>query len=345
MSGIRKYLLLSAIVILWACPQMRGQNVADVAGGLQFEESSTPISWPGGTVPVGGQRPTYAAVLVLRSSPPKAPPNESIVQDYFMGLAQSGRVDFSPEQLSFWRTVVPGLSVRVVHATPAAGVRLGDANDYTIVLYAASAEDARRVSQAYVYLIQDQHSAAIRHLQKAVQDTSRRTAADQNELSQLGGPLSEAGRTYKSLQQEVLYTGVDEAFACIIELDQSFNASQIEIAGIRARIDAIQGYQKGQQASPPDDTRLNAMLTEESIALRAAEARKLAAADLRRQTQEYIDAHWMAESTVGQVGQLSTSLPDRRSKLQDLRRQLAAAQNQKFIILDNKVTIRPVVTR
>jgi hypothetical protein len=191
-----------------------------------------------------------------------------------------------------------------------------------------------------------QNAANIRDLQRQVQDASGRNAADQNELSRLGGPLRQSQREYRSIQQEVLYTGVDEAFARIIELDQNFNAAQIEIAGIRATIDAIENYRKNQQQSPPPNTdRFGPMLTEQSIALQAAEARKQAAADLRRRTQEYIDAHWSAEGTIGQVGQLSSDITQRRARLQDLRRQLVAAQNQKFIILDSKVTIQPVATR
>jgi hypothetical protein len=212
-------------------------------------------------------------------------------------------------------------------------------------LYAVSVEDAQNAARAYVRLIQERHATAIRELRKAVQDMSQGAAADQNEWPQVDRTARQAREQYRSLQQEVLYTGVDEAFACIIELDQSFNTAQIEIAGIQASIDAIRGYQKDRQPSELGDNRFDAMFVEQSIALQAAQARRQAAADLRRRTQEYIDAHWNAESSVGQVGRLSTSLVERKSRLQDLRRQLAAAENQKFIILDNTVTIRPVATR
>jgi hypothetical protein len=71
------------------------------------------------------------------------------------------------------------------------------------------------------------------------------------------------------------------------------------------------------QTSQPVNSRLDVMLVEEWISLRAAEARRRAVIDLRKQAQHYIDTHWSAENAAGQSEQLSSSLSERRSKLQD----------------------------
>jgi hypothetical protein len=345
MSGIRKCLLCGVIVACWVCPSVLGQGTAGQQGGLQFVQSSTPISWPGGASPVGGERPAYAAILTVHSSSPEAPPSAPIAQDYFMRLARSGRVVFSNEQLSFWNTAVPALCVQITRGAATHAGQSGDANDYTIVLYAMSVDDAEKVARAYVASIEVKKEEGIRDLEMAVWTVSQEAQTDPNALSQLASPLSTTEKEREKLQQAAPYRGVEEAFEAIVALDNSFNAAQMDIAAIQARIDAIKGYEKDKETSVPVNARLEVMLVEESIALKGAQARKQAAADLREQAQKYIDAHWNLEDITGLSERISTTLPELWTRLQNLKQQLSAAQRQRFTVIDNRVMIQPVATQ
>ncbi len=338
MRGIRKYLFLSAIATVWFCLSTRGQNATDPVRQLKFVESTTPIAWPGGADPVGGMRPQYAASMTIRSTPPQPPPDVAIVQDALTRMAPSGQVAFSPAQQAFWRTVVPALSVRISRIAPASS----DANDYTVVLYAMTPEDAGAAAQAYVHFIDDQYHRKVADLEQKLRDASGQATVDRKKLTELGQPPAAARPTQEAAEPNVPYQGVDEAFASVVELNNIFDATQVEIAGIRAKIDAIRNYRNDPQTHESVNARLEVMLAEESIELRAAEARRDAAAEMRAKAREYIRAQQKLQSDTSQMDSFSRNLFDRNAQLQDLRRRLAAARKQTYIVLDSRVTIQPV---
>lgn len=70
----------------------------------------------------------------------------------------------------------------------------GDANDYSVVLYAMSVEDARRAAHAHAYVcfIDEQCDKRITDPRQKLWDTSQQAAADQKKLAQLGEPPGEA---------------------------------------------------------------------------------------------------------------------------------------------------------
>jgi hypothetical protein len=341
MSEIRKSLQFGLIAVLSFGLSGLCLTAARPEDDLRFEESSAPVRWPGGDDPIGGARPAYAATLAIRSSPSIAPPSEALVYDFCTRLAAAGEIDFSPAQLAFQHAVVPGLFIHTRQAAPTPGARPRDANDYSVVLYAVSPDDAAKAAQAYLYFIGVQHGATIRNLQASVARTSQRLGVEPN--SPVPSPRPPVpSRGSRTDPQAVPYDAVDQAYAAIVDLIQVINSSEIEIVGIQAGINAIQGYQNDPQTNEFVRSRLDVMLVEQSVALRSAEARKDAAVNLRKQARQYIQTHPPSDSLSGTVGRTPASTAADRAQLDSLRRELAAAWQEKFTVLDNRITIHPV---
>jgi hypothetical protein len=139
----------------------------------------------------------------------------------------------------------------------------------------------------------------------------------------------------------VPYSSEKEAADAIGGLDNTLNAIAVEISGIQARLKAVQERQRdrttaGLSVNDVIGQRLEAISIEESIALRAAEARRNTASSLRNQARRFIDL------TQGPVEK--RKLLDEVTKYEDnllaVDRELASPKPPE--IVDNKVFIHRV---
>jgi hypothetical protein len=175
--------------------------------------------------------------------------------------------------------------------------------------YAVTQEDVRKMAQAYFQYGVDRFRMQVATAEKEIRIATENMENAQKRIAELDQQIETARQSLEESQKTVPYRTEDEAHEAIGELDRMLNTAQVEIAGIKARIMAIQGYQRGVQyqeskgakgetvrvpvahekASPEAAPKLDMLFIEESIALRGAQAREQMATRLREQANRFVD--------------------------------------------------------
>jgi len=229
--------------------------------------------------------------------------------------------------------------------------RLGvrpDPNSYWVMFYAVSQDDAKAMAQAYLRYARGEFDRELESAVRALQGIKDRMAFLEKRIPELEvlGKTSQA--SLEQLQKVVPYRSNAEAAATVAEMDRIVNAVRVEMAGIKAKLDAIHGY--GSPKAPAVAARLEEMLVEESIALRAAEARKTEATYLRTQADKFIELNeTIAEAgrqksqSAGELRQLPLSLEQQEQRVADLKKRAPAALGNKAILYPVKSGNTPVV--
>ncbi len=218
-----------------------------------------------------------------------------------------------------------------------------DPNGSTRVwLYAVTLEDAQKMAQAYFqYAVSNFHSQ-IDGLEKLTHKTEGQIAEAEKRLSELGTLAEATGKSLDELRKSIPYRMLEEAQAAIGELDRMRNAAQVEIAGIRVRIDAIQEYQQQQRGGVPAViSKLGIMFIEESVALQGAAAREKMATHLREQANRFVDIEFTLANVGGERTALTDNLRGYRNNLEVIAGQMKSVHESRPQIPD-RVVIYPV---
>ncbi len=340
MINARTNRLLPIALLLFAGSLSSAAEPNAVSTELTFENSATEVSWAGEGTP----RPSYAAGITLYQPPDTGRARASDSRQAFLNSYRAGRADvsFSQKQEAFLRAMHPASAIYTARGRITATDRQDDdPNYYHVALYAVSAEDARKMAEAYVGFLRGQHDAKVRDANRHIEVLLSRMAFRERRIPELDETLETSRKRLDELKGTVLYRTEDEALAAIGELNKMINAARVDIAGVKAKIEAIQDHPAGKR-TPEIASRLEAMFVEEAIALRAAEARKREATDLRAQAASYIDlkrtlkdAAEEKKSLAAEVGRAPVLLERRRASLAELK-------EQEPKVLDNKVFIYPV---
>ena len=176
-------------------------------------------------------------------------------------------------------------------------------------VYAVTQEDARKMAQVYFQYATSVFRRQIATAEKEIRIATENMGSAQVRIAELEKQIETARQSLEELQKTVPYRTEGEAHEAIGELDRMLNTAQVEIAGIKARITAIQGYQHGvryqetkgakgetvrvpvaqEKAGPEAAAKLDMLFIEESIALRGAQAREQMATHLREQANRFVD--------------------------------------------------------
>ncbi|MBM4024397.1 MAG: hypothetical protein FJ280_03190 [Planctomycetes bacterium] len=340
---------------------------------LEFELSPTPLGpYPSTRVsstvrPLTVRRPPYAAAIPFVPPVEWLPAPERRTMSNFLG-----RHNVSPQssQRQGYAEQQGGLSeqqkaflqeAKSVFNYPTSNFvqrRLDPNGPEYILLFAVTREDAQKMAQAYYqYARNEWWLGYVRRLNTEIQEYAQTVAREETKVAELEQTLATAQKTLEDLGKTVPYRTEGEAHEAIGELDRMLNAAQVEIAGITAKIEAIQGYRQDKRAvrtedgrvvpvpppaNPPETTaRLNALFIEESIALRGAQARKQMATTLREQANRFLDLKDTHTNAAIQRETLSQRLQDSQNQLAIRRKQLEDTLPQEPKIPE-KVTIYPV---
>jgi chromosome segregation ATPase len=221
-----------------------------------------------------------------------------------------------------------------------------------VLLYALTLDDAKRMAQAYFqYARNDWWRGYFDSLVKKAQVNASNVARYQTRLAEIDKRVEVAQKPLEELQKTVPYRTESEAHEAVVELDRMLNAARVEIAGITAKIEAIQGYRwdkpEAWQVIPrravPEEAiaRLNMMFVEETIALRGAEARKQTATNLREQANRFLDLKSTLTSAAAEKKPLMEDLKDNQNNLASYQRELEVLRQEEPKI-PAKVVIYPV---
>ena len=340
MTNARTYRFLPVVTLLFAGSLSSAADPNAIATELTFENSATEVSWAGEGTP----RPSYAAGITLYQPPDTGRARTRDSRQAFLNSYRAGREDvsFSQKQEAFLRAMHPALAIYTARGRiTATDSQDDDPNYYHVVLYAVSAEDARKMAQAYMGFLRGQFDDKARTANRHVEQWLNRMAFLEKRVPELDETLETSRKRLDELMVTVLYRTEDEALAAIGELNKMINAARVDIAGVKAKLEAIQDPPAGKR-TPEIASRLEAMFVEEAIALRAAEARKREATDLREQAAAYIDLNRTIKDATEEKKSLTADLRAAPARLEAQRAELVRVKEQEPKVLDNKVFIYPV---
>lgn len=340
MTSAGTYRFLLVVTLLCAASRSRAADPNAIATELAFENSATEVSWAGEGTP----RPSYAAGITLHQPPDPGLARTRDNRQAFLSSYRAGREDMSlsQEQGAFLRAMHLSLAIYTARGRiTATDTDDDDPNYYHVVLYAVGAEDARKMAQAYVGFLRGQFDAKVRDANRQIERLLNRMAFRERRIPELDETLGTSRQRLDELMGTVLYRTEDEAQAAIGELNKMINAARVDIAGVKAKLQAIQDPPAGKRTAEIA-SRLEAMFVEEAIALRAAEARKREATDLRAQAAAYIDLNRTLRTAAEEKKSLVAEAGPAPIQLQQRRANLAKLKKQEPKVLDNKVFIYPV---
>ncbi|MGE5296144.1 MAG: hypothetical protein ACM3VT_15075 [Solirubrobacterales bacterium] len=302
---------------------------------LEFEISPTPL--PASSAPIvrsgnawkdfNAIEPGYAADIAIVGPTAFIPfPNRrsSSDKDDFIAAAMH-RADLSEGQQALL-----GILHEVYKAQPEPLRKRIDPNHPEhFLLYAVTLEDARKMAEIYGQFAADRFRRSLDWQQSRIRDLANELAGNQKKLSELGQSEETTAKQLQELRKLVPYRNTQQATDAVAELDKTLNPARVEIAGLQAKLKAIQEHMK---TISPDNaelrSKLETMFVEESISLQVAEARYRTAQELRKQANDYTDFTQAQTRIVQEKLQIEKDLPNLSKGLQEAKDSLQATMRE-----------------
>ncbi|HSW02516.1 MAG TPA: hypothetical protein VLI39_20300 [Sedimentisphaerales bacterium] len=207
-----------------------------------------------------------------------------------------------------------------------------------VVLYALTLEDAKEMAQIYVDVAVNGFDDWVQFQAKRLKEHEGFVGSFQTKMQEFEVSVQGAQASIVEIQKRVGYRTVQEATAAIAELDRMRNAAEVDIAGIQAKIAAIQRWQ-GEAPGTMVLDRLKAMFVEESIALEAAEARKTMAMQLRGDANKFVDARQIVDNAGEEKQRLMDQIETNKNNADGTREWLDRSGKLRPRIKDRTITI------
>jgi hypothetical protein len=334
-------LLFSLMTILTASSPAGGEP-NDASVPLTFQISPVELPAPQfvriyhSPLPAWRGTVTYAAGVALNDSPYFPSVAGPSMVDNFVQFAQGQGI--SEQQRRFLGRTHAGLERRPYYTPPE------DPNASQLLLYAVSPDDARKMADLYLHFARDRFRDDVKPLQAELKKLTEKLADEQQKLPEAKQATEAAKKAFEDLQKQVPYRDDKQALDAAAELDKMLNMAQVDIAGIRAKIEAIQSYQKPHRGDAILSPRLELMFVEEAVALQGAEGRKRMATTLRKQADSYIDLKAAWERAEAEQERLAHDVLVGPDTIIGVQNRLANTMRQEPKIPNNRVfiyTVRP----
>jgi len=209
------------------------------------------------------------------------------------------------------------------------------------LLYAMTLEDARALVRFHADLRISFFESEIGFQTRRLKKDEDSVRSLQQQLRDLEVAVRSAETTIVEVQKRVGYRTRQEAVEAIGELDRMRTAAQVDLAGIQAKLAAIQ---KWQAENPPQvvHDRLRAMFVEESIALDAAQARMKMATQLREDANKFADARQILDTAGQEKQKFAAEIEAKQNNAEQTREWLEGREERRPRIGDRPITIYPV---
>ncbi len=355
-SGKNRWLVVLVFALLGSAAWAGEPNEIPIR--LEFEISPTPLGpyppFPRASVvwPLADRRPAYAAAI------PLVPPVDwlpSPLRRTMSGFL--GQDDTRLQKVEGYAEIHGGLSesqkaflqiTRNVsnHPTSSFVQNRPDPNGpECVLLFAVDLDDAKKMAQAYyTYARNDWWRRYVIRLNSRIRDLTQTVAQEETRAAEIDQTFATTQKSLTDLVKTVPYRTEAEAHGAIGELDRMLTAAEVEIAGIRAKMQAIMNHQRESAArhrSQDFIERLDMMYIDESIVLQGTEARKQMATRLREQANRYVDLKSTLTRTAAERKTLGESLDAHGKDLAIGRKELERT-NQQEPKIPAKVVLYPV---
>lgn len=337
---------------LFACSLANGAEPNEAKSELKFETSRERLDWvvTAGedkdgrplyfTDPVGPMRPTHMAALILKSNPGELARG----LDYRQLLRTSAGQGLSKEQRTF---ISSSKFSRYAFGRPGEMPA-----DYTFScgLYATSEGDAKKMSRAFLEVVARKAKVETQYYKAKLQESKEKAAEIRKVLPQLEAELKARSVDYdiaKSKTHSISSDAeaVDESKRIISEMNNALDSLAIEIAGIEAKLSAVESItSQGKISSANGLAKLEEIKSEQTVELAGALARKNAAIDIRKREEEFYSKYRRWIGFDKRVLGLKTGLIDAQENQRDCEEKLANPVPEMLPpqLYQNKVTIHPV---
>jgi hypothetical protein len=233
-------------------------------------------------------------------------------------------------------------------------------NHDTVLLYAVSEEDAKKMVQAYFEIPANEAEARRQEYKKYMEDNKREIVEIEKTLPEKQKQADEIepkyleimNTRYLPLSNEDAY---EKAKETILEMDKKLDTLEIELAGIRVKMTVINEYRKTPQDTQAIERRrklpegmlvkLEQMFIDQTIELKSAEAREQATIKIRNREKAFVDLYVQWKNLRGEVHKLKANLDHSEKAVHDMEERLANPEPYMLPpeIYQNKVTICPVL--
>jgi len=352
MIRTRQSVTVFSLVAVFACSSATGAEPNDPNTLLTFENSSTVLPGPSFRQIRAMESPwkgtvTYAAGVPYNRSPHFPSHGSGEARSF---IAYALQHDLTKEQRHFLETTHGGLEVshsggrggRDYYVLPDFYTPPADPNAPQFLLYAVSLDDARKMAELYLRYARNRFKDKVAPVQNEIKTLSERLADEQQKLPGASQAYEAAKKAFEDLQKQVPYRDDKQALDAAAELDKVLNTAQVDMAGIRARVEVIQSYQREERRGQDITSRLELMFIEEAVALRGAEARKNMAATLRKQADSYIDLKGARDLAELEKNRLTHDIAVLPEMIQNARQKLAVEMEREPKVVNNKVFIHSI---
>ncbi len=331
MINSAKIKLLAFITITLFCQKGFTQENPPDQGTLQFETSDKNSYWrPSfinriGTVldPVTGEgiiTPTHAAVFNIFFRRNGWPDQEAWIK---MAKDVVSEKQFEFIQQNQFITVVD---------QNGRGIIL----EYT--LYAVSEEDAKKMAQLAIEILDQDALTRLDDLKKELEQERQNLSQAEQQISEMNENKKNTSEGLKQLRKITFYQDGEEAQKMVAELNNIINRIDIDIAGYEAKIKAIR---EKKNFDPMLD---NQMLFDVEVELVGALARKNKAETIRQDTIFFV-------TLADKLDSLAAELKIKQEDINKTREEIKSKENlltqmppgfRPVEVIDNKVVISPV---
>jgi len=332
--------LVSLLALGVMCQIALGREPNDANQPLRFETSSMRLELPGPLqIKPQDRQPTYAAGIAPEGSADFFAWPKSYRVRAFREVALADK-DLSLQQKEFLEDTNGLLdfaerSYTVLYPKD-------DPNHPQALLYAMTLPDAKRMAQLYVQFARREYKDGLDETQGYALRRSGEITDAEKRIPELEKSLENTRKSLEEVRGNIPYRSDQEASEAIGELDRMLSTAQIEMAGIRARIEVIQGYQREKQQVEGVASKLEIMFIEEAVAMRGAEAKRQMAMELRARASRYIDLSQSLRTMEKEKNDLADNLENWRRDLPLVRERLANIRQEEPKVRGNRVFIYPV---
>ena len=235
-------------------------------------------------------------------------------------------------------------------------------NHDMVLLYAVSEEDAKKTARAFLETAIEEVTTRKRGYEKRLNEMIAQISETEKQLPEKRKQAKEAESKYREIKN-VRYSSLGDSEAyerakeTMFQMDKMLDVLEIELAGIREKLGAINEYRKTPQdaqdvmrrKSLPDGmmAKLEEMFVEQTIELKSAEARKQTALKIRDREKAFLDLFRQWDDLEAEIIRLSKSLDDLKTQKNQHEQYLAreTPEMRPPDVYQNKVTIYPVFTK
>ncbi len=286
----------------------------------------------------GPVKPSYVANILLHEDYPLSG-SANIVMDRILESPIAKK--FSKEQQRFLKTEL--------------AVRLDEPERipfyYSKWLYAMSEEDAKLMARAYIGGLNRLADQNLSRCKQRLSEYQQKFDKEQKELSEKQSRLKIIEKEYET-RKEATYRFSSESEAAdlakksIIEMDKTLNALDIELAGIREKLKAIDKYRNEPDYHAEMYIRLDEMYIELMIEMSGLEARRDITEQICEKQQVFLSVYNRLINLRNEVSSLEKSINIGKGSIDNIKNDLKIPRPwlQPPKVYRNTVTIYPVIT-